>query len=108
MHTWRGRKWLWVTCVVYFFPALTPSQFHSDAEVGLGPLVASLSLGSPALMHFRMAAKHDPLYERRGVLLSVVLRHVSSHFFNVWTTAEIDFQGDILVMDGNEVQEYYE
>lgn len=53
-------------------------QFHSDAEVGLGPLVAGLSLGSPALMHFRLHARHDPLYERRGILLTVVLRHVSS------------------------------
>ena len=77
VRTWRGREWLSVTCATSFLPALTPLQFHSDAEVGLGPLVAGLSLGSPALMHFRIVARHDPLYERRGVLLTVVLRHVS-------------------------------
>ncbi|KDR75145.1 hypothetical protein GALMADRAFT_122759 [Galerina marginata CBS 339.88] len=65
--------------------------FHSDNEVGLGPLVAGLSLGSPALMHFRLHAKHDPEREKRGILLSVILRH-----------------GDVLVMDGAGVQEYYE
>jgi len=65
--------------------------FHSDNEIGLGPVVAGLSLGSPALMHFRIHAKHDPLKELKGNLLSFVLRH-----------------GDILVMDGGSVQEYYE
>ncbi|PPQ68046.1 hypothetical protein CVT25_014507 [Psilocybe cyanescens] len=57
----------------------------------LGPVVAGLSLGSPALMHFRLQAKHDPEREKRGILLSIVLRH-----------------GDILVMDGAAVQDYYE
>ncbi|KAH9485559.1 hypothetical protein JR316_0002469 [Psilocybe cubensis] len=65
--------------------------FHSDNEKGLGPVVAGLSLGSPALMHFRLLAKHDPERRKRGILLSIVLRH-----------------GDILVMDGNAVQNYYE
>ncbi|KAF4620741.1 hypothetical protein D9613_000492 [Agrocybe pediades] len=65
--------------------------FHSDDEIGLGPLVAGLSLGSPALMHFRLHSKFDPERQKRGILLSVVLRH-----------------GDILVMDGSAVQEYYE
>jgi len=65
--------------------------FHSDNEVGLGPVVAGLSLGSPALMHFRIHAKHDPLRKQKGNLLSFVLRH-----------------GDVLVMDGAGVQEYYE
>ncbi|KAF9529247.1 hypothetical protein CPB83DRAFT_273364 [Crepidotus variabilis] len=65
--------------------------FHSDAEVGLGPLVAGLSLGSPALMHFRLHRKYDPEYEQRGIQMTVVLRH-----------------GDILVMDGAGVQDFYE
>ncbi|KAF8813860.1 hypothetical protein BYT27DRAFT_7334882 [Phlegmacium glaucopus] len=65
--------------------------FHSDNEIGLGPVVAGLSLGSPALMHFRIHAKHDLLREQKGNLLSFVLRH-----------------GDVLVMDGAGVQEYYE
>ncbi|KJA27877.1 hypothetical protein HYPSUDRAFT_130554, partial [Hypholoma sublateritium FD-334 SS-4] len=65
--------------------------FHSDNEVGLGPVVAGLSLGSPALMHFRLHPRFDPEREKRGILLSIVLRH-----------------GDILVMDGAGVQECYE
>ncbi|KAF8629412.1 hypothetical protein AX15_003465 [Amanita polypyramis BW_CC] len=65
--------------------------FHSDGEPGLGPLVAGLSLGSPALMHFRLLAKYDPIREQRQIALTFVLRH-----------------GDILVMDGANVQKYYE
>ncbi|KIK67152.1 hypothetical protein GYMLUDRAFT_257086 [Collybiopsis luxurians FD-317 M1] len=64
-------------------------SFHTDDEKGLGEVVAGLSLGSPALMHFRRRdVKHGP--ERR-TCLSVVLRH-----------------GDVLVMDGAGVQQYYE
>lgn len=66
--------------------------FHSDDEPGLGPLVASLSLGAPAFMHFRTNRKHEtgnPGHPR--VALTVVLRH-----------------GDILVMDGANIQEYYQ
>ncbi|KAK7472603.1 hypothetical protein VKT23_000716 [Stygiomarasmius scandens] len=62
-------------------------SFHTDDERGLGPRVASLSLGSPASMHFRARQKHS----ERPVVLSVVLQH-----------------GDVLVMDGAGVQKYYE
>jgi len=66
--------------------------FHSDSEIGLGPLVAGLSLGSPALMHFRLRAKYDNKNkDHRSIAITFVLRH-----------------GDILVMDGAGVQEYYE
>ncbi|KAF8650406.1 hypothetical protein AX16_005213 [Volvariella volvacea WC 439] len=65
--------------------------FHSDAEQGLGPVVAGLSLGSPAIMHFRPHIKYETDREHRNVVLSFVLRH-----------------GDILVMDGAQVQECYE
>ncbi|KAF5370626.1 hypothetical protein D9758_001831 [Tetrapyrgos nigripes] len=61
--------------------------YHTDDERGLGPTVAGLSLGSPALMHFRSADKQSA----RSVVLSLVLRH-----------------GDVLVMDGDGVQKYYE
>ncbi|KAF9464938.1 hypothetical protein BDZ94DRAFT_1189835 [Collybia nuda] len=61
--------------------------FHSDAEPGLGPLVAGLSLGSSAFIHFR--PRSTP--KARPVAISFVLRH-----------------GDVLVMDGAEVQQYYE
>ncbi|EAU91450.2 hypothetical protein CC1G_01939 [Coprinopsis cinerea okayama7 len=63
--------------------------FHSDDEKGLGPVVAGLSLGSPALMHFRLQKRYSG--DNRACLMSFVLRH-----------------GDILVMDGSGVQEYYE
>lgn len=65
--------------------------FHSDSEIGLGPFVAGLSLGAPAMMHFRLHAKHDPERKHKGSAISFILRH-----------------GDILVMDGADVQEYYE
>ncbi|PPQ76611.1 hypothetical protein CVT24_011328 [Panaeolus cyanescens] len=65
--------------------------FHSDNEVGLGPLVAGLSMGAAAMMHFRLLSKHDPERLQRGIQLSFTLRH-----------------GDILVMDGAGVQKFYE
>ncbi|KAF9501944.1 hypothetical protein BDN71DRAFT_1407155 [Pleurotus eryngii] len=65
--------------------------FHSDAEKGLGPIVAGLSLGAPALMHFRPCSRFEPDVNKRGTILSLILRH-----------------GDILLMDGSEVQQFYE
>ncbi|KAJ7625720.1 hypothetical protein FB45DRAFT_922145 [Roridomyces roridus] len=65
--------------------------FHSDSERGLGPVVAGLSMGSPALMHFRALAKYVPRTEQRTTLLTVVLRH-----------------GDVLMMEGAGVQDFYE
>jgi len=44
--------------------------FHTDGERGLGPVVASLSMGSPAIMKFRT------LEDRKTIVLSLVLRHV--------------------------------
>ncbi|KAJ7352130.1 hypothetical protein DFH08DRAFT_858004 [Mycena albidolilacea] len=65
--------------------------FHSDSEKGLGPVVAGLSMGSPALMHFRRRLKYVPDDEQRTNVLTVVLRH-----------------GDVLVMEGSGVQDFYE
>ncbi|KII92770.1 hypothetical protein PLICRDRAFT_155572 [Plicaturopsis crispa FD-325 SS-3] len=66
--------------------------FHSDAEKGLGPMVASLSLGSSALMHFRLLSRFSPEKERGSrIALTLVLRH-----------------GDVMVMDGADIQTYYE
>ncbi|EMD37325.1 hypothetical protein CERSUDRAFT_49824 [Gelatoporia subvermispora B] len=68
-------------------------SFHSDSEKGLGPVVASLSLGSPAYMHFRLLAKYDAQSGNglNRIALTLYLRH-----------------GDVLVMDGAGVQEFYE
>ncbi|KAF8145469.1 hypothetical protein K438DRAFT_1871990 [Mycena galopus ATCC 62051] len=65
--------------------------FHSDSEKGLGPVVAGLSMGSPALMHFRLLLKYAPPNEQRTNALTVVLRH-----------------GDVLMMEGAGVQDFYE
>lgn len=55
-------------------------QFHSDAERGLGPNVASLSLGAGAYMHFRLhaqyAAQEMPGTSNREIL-TLFLRHVN-------------------------------
>ncbi|KAJ7936599.1 hypothetical protein B0H13DRAFT_1853336 [Mycena leptocephala] len=63
--------------------------FHSDNEVGLGPVVAGLSLDSPATMAFRTLVKPEGGQHRSD--LSLVLQH-----------------GDILVMEGAGVQEHYQ
>ncbi|KAF8894103.1 hypothetical protein BD779DRAFT_1783639 [Infundibulicybe gibba] len=65
--------------------------FHSDNEKGLGPIVAGLSLGAPAIMHFRLHSKYEVDKERRNNALTFVLRH-----------------GDVLVMEGAKIQECYE
>ncbi|KAF7976824.1 hypothetical protein HWV62_5506 [Athelia sp. TMB] len=62
--------------------------FHSDSERGLGPVVASLSLGSAAHMHFR---SHARLAEGKENALTLILRH-----------------GDVVVMEGADVQDCYE
>ncbi|GJE97772.1 hypothetical protein PsYK624_139930 [Phanerochaete sordida] len=68
--------------------------FHSDAERGLGPNVASLSLGAAAHMHFRLHAQYagsemGPSESRE--VLTLFLKH-----------------GDVVVMEGADVQKYYE
>ncbi|KAG1812407.1 uncharacterized protein BJ212DRAFT_1276580 [Suillus subaureus] len=66
-------------------------SFHSDSEHGLGPVVASLSLGSAAFMHFRArATSKEPKHSSSNVL-TLILRH-----------------GDVLIMEGGGVQQYYE
>ncbi|KAN0107182.1 hypothetical protein V8E52_010384 [Russula decolorans] len=65
--------------------------FHSDSERGLGPIIASLSLGSAAEMHFRLQSKYNVAEGHRKIAMTIILRH-----------------GDVLVMDGAGVQEYYE
>ncbi|KAF9227346.1 hypothetical protein BS17DRAFT_775348 [Gyrodon lividus] len=66
-------------------------SFHSDSEKGLGPIVASLSLGSAALMHFRPHVNAQNQKYQCTTALTLVLRH-----------------GDVLIMEGDGVQEYYE
>ncbi|OCB90685.1 hypothetical protein A7U60_g2120 [Sanghuangporus baumii] len=64
-------------------------SYHTDDEKGLGPVVASLSLGSVAHMHFRhRRTATNASIEKQ---LSVVLRH-----------------GDVLAMEGALIQKQYE
>lgn len=68
-------------------------SFHTDSEKGLGPIVASLSLGSAALMHFRLHASASAEHPKQSCphALTLILRH-----------------GDVLIMEGHDVQVYYE
>ncbi|KAJ7786961.1 hypothetical protein B0H14DRAFT_2956129 [Mycena olivaceomarginata] len=50
--------------------------FHSDNEIGLGPVVAGLSLGSPATMAFKTLVKPGGGQHRSD--LSLVLQHVNT------------------------------
>lgn len=88
----------------------------------MGPLVAGLSLGSPAFMHFRLQRKHDRMGERKGILMSFILRHVRRlspsivlvFLLHPFFTDVFPFeppghiQGDVFVMDGIGVQKFYE
>lgn len=59
---------------------MTRRQFHSDSERGLGPVVASLSLGASAYMYFRLHARHAFAEMEEGAsrdVLKLFLRHVS-------------------------------
>lgn len=66
-------------------------SFHSDDEKGLGPIVASLSLGSPAVMHFRHHTSGAGQNQPNEIVMSLILRH-----------------GNVLVMEGCGVQIHYE
>ncbi|KIN92765.1 hypothetical protein M404DRAFT_36739 [Pisolithus tinctorius Marx 270] len=63
-------------------------SYHSDDEKRLGPIIASLSLGSPATMHFRRCAMSA---NRKEIALSLIIRH-----------------GDVLIMEGHDVQSDYD
>lgn len=76
-------------------------EFHSDAEKGLGPIVAGLSLGSPAKMIFRVRKKYFdsstlPMTGKRP-------RKNSPHALTLFLQ-----HGDICVMEGAAIQDRYE
>ncbi|KAK8070945.1 hypothetical protein PG997_011148 [Apiospora hydei] len=72
-------------------------SYHDDGEKELGPTVATLSLGSPAVMRFRPKRKTQLGQEGRSKrgdkpsVISFVLRH-----------------GDIVIMHGTDIQRDYE
>ncbi|KAK8073793.1 hypothetical protein PG994_004692 [Apiospora phragmitis] len=72
-------------------------SYHDDGEKELGPAVATLSLGSPAVMRFRPKRKTQLGQEGKGKrgdkpsVISLVLKH-----------------GDIVIMHGTDIQREYE
>ncbi|KAI5981127.1 hypothetical protein EDD15DRAFT_2129721, partial [Pisolithus albus] len=66
-------------------------SFHSDDERGVGPVIASLSLGSSAKMRFRHCRTTEGSNQKKEDALSFILCH-----------------GDVLVMEGHDVQTHYE
>jgi hypothetical protein len=59
-------------------------------------------------MHFRLHSKYVDTEGHRKVAMSILLRHVG--VINAPTVPYLtsDPQGDVLVMEGTGVQEYYE
>lgn len=72
-------------------------SYHDDGEKELGPTVATLSLGSPAVMRFRPKRKTRLGQEGKGKrgekpsVLSFVLNH-----------------GDMVIMHGTDIHREYE
>ena len=44
-------------------------EYHDDGEEGLGPCIATLSLGGRAKMHMRMKTKHHVGCSKSGILV---------------------------------------
>lgn len=76
---------------------LKASKYHDDGEKELGPTVASLSLGASATMSWRPKVKSGIGAESKNAkgtknpMLKITLKH-----------------GDIMVMHGAKIQQYYE
>ena len=73
--------------------------------------MASLSLGSAALMHFRPHVNMDNLKAKNTLALTLILRHVGvNNRLRIVPVAHLhtSYQGDVLIMDGDGVQKYYE
>ncbi|SNX81580.1 uncharacterized protein MEPE_00285 [Melanopsichium pennsylvanicum] len=70
-------------------------SFHDDGEPGLGPIVSSLSLGSPCRMKFKLKVKHQSdfaqIKQRDRIVLDLPLRH-----------------GSVVVQQGHDLQRYFE
>lgn len=85
-------------CFPYAFTKCV-GTVHSDGEKDLGPIVASLSLGSSATMRFRPIPSRwsteglpEALVRKSPpIVLTLTLQH-----------------GDVLIMEGAEIQEYYQ
>jgi alkylated DNA repair dioxygenase AlkB len=55
-HEWRDKEFNEVLALGYFEEQKI--NYHDDGEFGLGPTIATLSLGAPGTMRIRMKARH--------------------------------------------------
>ncbi|WRT65553.1 uncharacterized protein IL334_002498 [Kwoniella shivajii] len=78
-------------------------SWHDDGETGLGPVVASLSLGSSAIMSFR------PKSPNRTEMNAGFYTGISSKKVNPNTSLSITLShGDIMIMQGRGIQIKYD
>ncbi|CAE6482338.1 unnamed protein product [Rhizoctonia solani] len=84
-------------------------NFHSDDEPGLGPVIAGLTLGSHAEMLFRyhIARKKNLVY-KNGPFRPSEARTGDDLDSNERVLQIILSHGDLLIMDGTEIQKQYE
>ncbi|CAE6434615.1 unnamed protein product [Rhizoctonia solani] len=84
-------------------------NFHSDDEPGLGPVIAGLTLGSHAEMLFRyhVACKKNLTY-KNGPFRPSEARANDGLDPNERVLQIILSHGDLLIMDGPEIQKQYE
>ncbi|CAE6435471.1 unnamed protein product [Rhizoctonia solani] len=84
-------------------------NFHSDDEPGLGPVVAGLTLGSHAEMLFRyhIACKKNLIY-KNGPFRPSEARTSDEQDSNDRVLQITLSHGDLLIMDGTEIQKQYE
>ena len=60
----------------------------------MGPIIASLSLGSTAEMHFRLHSKHNVEEGHRKIAMTIILRHVCYLIPSGWAVIfTFDFSG---------------
>ncbi|KAH7339478.1 hypothetical protein B0J17DRAFT_655314 [Rhizoctonia solani] len=84
-------------------------NFHSDDEPGLGPVIAGLTLGSHAEMLFRyhVACKKNLTY-KNGPFRPSEARTNDDQDSNERILQIVLSHGDLLIMDGAEIQKQYE
>lgn len=74
---------------------LCTAQYHDDGEDTLGPTVATLSLGSPAVMTFRIKKKYSRPEREYNSVEKELLRFPIYH-------------GDMVVMHGTDIHQFYD
>ncbi|KAM0790519.1 hypothetical protein ACM66B_003390 [Microbotryomycetes sp. NB124-2] len=92
-------------------------SFHDDGEVGLGPIVASMSLGSDADMTFRRKLEKKSPQKKHGDRAgaefdgetpAVVIQGKKKKKQRTWCLRTTLRHGDFLIMEGRGVQQYFD